>query len=124
MGSLVRAQEGEQNEAESESESDLLRFFYAMNFVVYILYSKKINRYYTGMSGNLDERLDFHRDPEARKFTARADDWEVFHVINCYSKKQALAIEAHIKRMRSATYKLNLQKYPEMNLKLLSLYKD
>lgn len=87
-------------------------------FNVYILYSAKIDRFYTGSTSDLNQRLEFHDNPDARKFTAKADDWILFDKIDCESKYQALAIEKHIKSMKSKTYIRNLKKYPEMKDKL------
>ena len=87
--------------------------------IVYILFSKKLNRFYIGFTEDFDKRLDFHFDKiQARKFTYNADDWEVYLKINCTSKSQGLAIEKHIKSMKSKIYIENLLKYPEMILKL------
>jgi len=92
-------------------------------FIVYILYSKKLNRYYIGFTEDFEQRLDFHRDKaQSRKFTYNADDWEIYLKIDCSSKSQGLAIEKHIKSMKSKTYIENLLKYPEMILKLKSRY--
>ena len=92
-------------------------------FIVYILFSKKLNRFYVGFTENFDKRLDFHRDKaQSRKFTYNAEDWEVYLKINCVSKSQGLSIEKHIKSMKSKTYIENLLKYPEMILKLKSRY--
>ncbi len=66
----------------------------------------------------------FHHNPEARKFTAKADDWILFEKIDCESKGQALAIEKHIKAMKSKIYIKNIQRYPEMKLKLKAKYAD
>ena len=90
---------------------------------VYILQSIKINRYYIGYTSNLELRLQFHADAESRKFTHKADDWTVFYSVNCESKPQALAIEKHIKAMKSKTFIENLKKYPEMIEKLLEKYR-
>lgn len=87
---------------------------------VYILNSQKLNRFYIGYTTNLDLRLDFHlKDTQARKFTYKADDWTLFFSLACTSKKQALAIEKHIKAMKSKVYVENLVKYPEISHKLL-----
>jgi len=95
-----------------------------MNFI-YILYSQKINRFYIGYTTDLETRLDFHlHDTQTRKFTYKADDWSFFYTLQCTSKHQALAIEKHIKAMKSKTYILNLKKYPEIAEKLLDKYKD
>ncbi len=60
----------------------------------------------------------FHNNPEARKFTAKADDWELFLRISCTDKEQGLKIEKHIKKMKSKIYIENLRRYPEMIEKL------
>ena len=91
---------------------------------VYILFSEKIDRFYIGYTSNLDERLQFHKDPDPNKYTYNADDWVLFYKISCVSKQQALVIEKHIKRMKSTTYIRNLVKYPEMAIKLLEKYKN
>ncbi len=89
---------------------------------VYILHSKKLNRYYTGFTSNLEGRIGFHNHPEARKFTAKSDDWELFLTLDCQSKAQGLAVEKYIKAMKSKTYIKNLKKYREMQEKLLNKF--
>jgi putative endonuclease len=91
--------------------------------IVYILHSQKLNRFYIGYTSDLDTRLAFHKNASSHKFTAKADDWTLFFTINCESKSQALAIEKHIKAMKSKVYIENLKKYPEMIIKLLEKYK-
>ena len=95
-----------------------------MNHCCYILYSKKLNRYYIGYSSDLDIRLVFHEKSEPRKFTYNASDWKLYYKIDCKSKSQGEAIEGHIKRMKSRIYIENLIKYPEITTKLLEKYKD
>ena len=92
-------------------------------FVVYILFSQKLSKFYTGMTSNFDIRLDFHlNDDQQRKFTHNADDWVLFHKIDCDSKDLALRIEKHIKAMKSKIYIENLIKYREMTSKLIDKY--
>jgi putative endonuclease len=92
--------------------------------IVYIIHSEKLNRYYIGYTTNLDERLNFHlTDTQIRKYTHKADDWKVFYSLECDSKTQALAIEKHIKAMKSKNYILNLTMYSEIGEKLLEKYK-
>jgi len=93
-----------------------------MGNTVYILYSNSINRYYIGFTQDLDLRIEFHKNAESRKFTAKAKDWELFFKINCKTKTQGLAIEKHIKKMKSKTYINNLKLYPEMVEKLKIKY--
>lgn len=93
-----------------------------MKYIVYILESKKLNRFYIGYTTNLNTRLLFHKNAENKKFTAKANDWIVFFTLECKTKAQAMAIEIHIKKMKSRTYILNLLKYPEISEKLLLKY--
>ena len=93
-----------------------------MKHCVYLLHSKKLNRFYTGSSSNFEVRKIFHDHPEARKFTAKTNDWVLFLKIECESKEQALAIENHIKRMKSSKYNENLLTYPEIIQKLKEKY--
>ena len=96
-----------------------------MEFIVYILHSKKLNKNYIGFTENFNQRLDFHlKDDQSRKFTYKTDDWELIFSIECESKSQGLAIEKHIKSMKSKVYIENLLRYPEMKLKLLEKYKS
>jgi putative endonuclease len=90
---------------------------------VYVLYSRSLDRNYIGYSDDFDKRLSFHLNPiESRKFTSKADDWEVFITIECISKSQGIKIEKHIKSMKSKTYINNLKRYPEMVDKLLARF--
>lgn len=91
-------------------------------YCVYILYTEKLDRFYTGFTSDFDVRMNFHDSPEARKFTAKAKDWIIFNKIDCESKSQALSIEKHIKSMKSKTYIKNLKQYPEMKEKLLARF--
>ena len=97
-----------------------------MTYTVYILHSSKLNRFYTGSSElAASERLELHHKKYygGNKFTAKADDWKLFMTIECSNKSQALAIEKHIKKMKSSKYINNLKQYPEMIDKLLDKYK-
>ena len=57
-----------------------------MNAFVYILFSKKLNRFYYGSTElTPDERLELHLSNAygKSKFTAKADDWQLFFQIEC-----------------------------------------
>ena len=97
-----------------------------MTYTVYILHSSKLNRFYTGSSElAASERLELHLKKYYgdNKFTAKADDWKLFMTIECSNKSQALAIEKHIKKMKSSKYITNLKQFPEMIDKLLNKHK-
>jgi putative endonuclease len=92
---------------------------------VYVLYSGSRNRFYTGVtreSPNL--RLQQHNNsvfgPD--HFTASGAHWILFLEIKCNNLNQALAIEKHIKRMKSAKYIRNLKMPSELSDKLLERY--
>ena len=93
---------------------------------VYILYSKKADRFYIGFTtADLELRLERHLNHYYQnKFTAAYDDWHVFLSICCTSEKQGLQIEKHIKKMKSSAYIKNLKSYPEIIEKLKEKYKD
>ncbi len=67
--------------------------------------------------------MEFHKNAESHKFTANAEDWELFLKIECGSKSQGLNIEKHIKKMKSKIYIENLIKYPDIILRLKEKYK-
>ena len=92
--------------------------------IVYILHSQKLNRYYIGYTANLETRLEFHKNAKPNKFTYNANDWELQLKIDCQSQAQAIAIESHIKKMKSKKYIENLKTYPEMIVKLLKQFSD
>lgn len=97
-----------------------------MNYC-YIIFSKKLNRFYIGACHNdLVERIAKHNSHEYgnHKFTAKAEDWTLFLNIECDNYTQAMNIEKHIKAMKSSVYIKNLSMYPEMIRKLKEKYKS
>ncbi len=94
-------------------------------FCVYILYSKSLNLFYVGQTEDINARINEHNSGFYKNsFTAKAHDWNLYHLINCTSKTQAIKIEAHIKRMKSRKYIESLKTYPEIADKLTLLYRD
>ncbi len=90
---------------------------------VYILYSKKLDKYYTGSCLNLEVRIGEHLNKKCNDgFTSKSDDWELFYSINELEYKQARSIEAHIKKMKSRKYIHDLKMYPEITKKLVNKY--
>jgi putative endonuclease len=90
---------------------------------VYILYSEKLDRYYTGSCLELTERLNAHRNKTFEtSFTAKTEDWVLFFRINDLECKQSRMIERHIKKMRSKVYMKNLLLYPEIDVKIKLKY--
>ena len=91
--------------------------------LVYILYSKFLDRYYAGETMDLEERIKQHNSKfYDSAYTEKGTDWVLFHSIECKDRLQARKIEAHIKKMKSKTYIQNLKRFSEMNEKLITKY--
>ncbi len=91
--------------------------------LVYILYSKALDKYYVGETTNLEIRLDKHKTGVySNAYTTIAKDWELYFKMECKDVSQARKIEKHIKSMKSRKYILNLGNYPEIAERLLKIY--
>ena len=64
-----------------------------------------------------------HANYGKHRFTAKTNEWTRFLSVKVDCSSQGLAIEKHIKKMKSKVYILNLAKYPEIIEGLLSKYK-
>ena len=69
-----------------------------MNFTVYILFSKLLNKFYIGFSSlTVKERLTYHLSNH-KGFTSKAKDWEIVWSTSLNDKTEALTIEKKIKK--------------------------
>ena len=81
----------------------------------YIIYSPKLDKYYTGSCANFDLRLKAHNSKKyTASYTAKSNDWKRFLVIQTDTNKQAIRLERKIKQMKSRVFIENLKKYPEL----------
>ncbi len=92
-----------------------------MEICCYILYSKILDHYYVGSTGDLNARITRHIQGfyGHKAFTGKANDWVLYLSLPCESIEQALKIERKIKKMKSRQYIENLRLYPEMVEKIL-----
>ncbi len=75
-----------------------------MTYIVYILYSKKLDKYYIGYTGDvLDERVRRHNSNH-KGFTGGKGDWVIKHKELFNSKAQATSREKEIKSKKSRKY--------------------
>ena len=74
-----------------------------MPFFIYILYSKKANKYYVGETENVNARLQSHL-AGISKYTSIANDWAVVHTESFDHRVDAIRREKEIKRMKSRKY--------------------
>jgi putative endonuclease len=90
---------------------------------VYVLYSARLDKFYTGSCKEFQFRIEDHLNKVyKRSFTTNAEDWQLCLIIEGLSYTQARSIEAHIKRMKSKAYIQNLVKHPAMATRLRERY--
>jgi putative endonuclease len=63
---------------------------------VYILHSKKLNKFYTGSTGNLKERLDLHNS-QGSPYTSVGIPWVLVYYEAFLEKRDAIAEELFLK---------------------------
>jgi putative endonuclease len=64
--------------------------------IAYILYSDKLNKYYTGQTQDLENRLLEHNNGET-KFMKQGAPWQLIHSIVVATRQDALMLEKKIK---------------------------
>jgi putative endonuclease len=69
----------------------------------YILYSKIIDKYYTGVTDDLEWRLERHNSGWG-KYTRKGIPWTIVYTEEYSNKGEALKRERYIKRMKSRSY--------------------
>jgi putative endonuclease len=66
-------------------------------FVVYILYSERFNKNYTGFTSNLIERFKSHNHLAVKGYTLKFRPWKVIHLEFFTSKLEAMKREKYLK---------------------------
>jgi putative endonuclease len=92
-------------------------------FSVYILYSKKLEKYYIGQTNDLNKRIEQHNSLDNSSSTKKGQPWTLFINIDCESRLQAIRIERYIKKMKSRIYIETLKKFPEKIENILLAHK-
>ena len=88
----------------------------------YILYSEKLNKFYIGVTqDDVASRIQKHNEGfyGKHRFTAKANDWDLFLFIETLNYAHALRVERKVKSMKSTVYLRNLIADPELVEKLL-----
>ncbi|NER10859.1 GIY-YIG nuclease family protein [Muriicola jejuensis] len=67
-----------------------------MSYLVYVLYSERLEKYYVGYTKDLDERMSRHNTGRSR-FTSKGLPWKLIRVFNCTSRLEAIRLEKIIK---------------------------
>jgi len=74
-----------------------------MPHYVYILYSVSKDRYYTGYSSNLNDRLKRHNSGRS-KSTKAGIPWILVYLKTCTTSSEAYQLDQSIKRRKSREY--------------------
>ena len=77
-------------------------------FVVYILYSEKFNKNYTGFTSSLIERFKSHNQLAKKGYTIKFRPWTVIYVEFFNSKSEAMKKEKYLKSGVGREYIKNL----------------
>ncbi len=85
-----------------------------MGYYLYVLKSETIDKYYTGVSTNPENRLVYHNTKE-KGFTSRYRPWEIVFKQEFESKELTLAAERKIKKWKS---RLMIEKIFNREIKL------
>ena len=94
-----------------------------MAVACYILFSKKLDRFYVGATqDNVEQRLEKHNKHRYgnHRYTSKTNDWEVFLILEANDYPHAIRMERKIKSMKSKLYIRNLKQYSELRQKLIN----
>jgi putative endonuclease len=76
-------------------------FFYGMTAYLYILHSNNLNKFYIGVTHNIDERLRRHLSNH-KGFTGTTADWTLCYYEKFESMQLAKQREKQLKKWKSA----------------------
>ncbi|MBI1770710.1 MAG: GIY-YIG nuclease family protein [Bacteroidetes bacterium] len=76
-------------------------------FVVYILFSDSLGKYYTGSSENLEARLGYHNSGNV-KFTSTGMPWRLVWNTKLATRSEAVKLENVIKKRGAKRYLIDL----------------
>ncbi len=66
-------------------------------FVVYVLFSEKFNKHYTGFTSNLNARLLSHNELDKKSFTSKYRPWKLIYTKDFEIKSEAMEFEKWLK---------------------------
>ena len=93
-----------------------------MEFHVYMIITKKINRYFTyvGYSKNIEKRLSLHNSSKGAKFT-KGNYWKIIYKKKYNSKSEAMKAEYNLKKNYNYRSKLKKKFINDKNINIASL---
>ncbi|MGB0788679.1 MAG: GIY-YIG nuclease family protein [Marinirhabdus sp.] len=78
-----------------------------MQYCVYILYSKKVSRYYCGHTNNLNKRIRTHNSG-GKKYTTGGAPWKLAAHFECGTRPEAIKLERRVKKRGIERYMLDM----------------
>ena len=78
-------------------------FFVLYMFVVYILYSYSLKKFYTGFTADIEQRMMFHNSG-MNHFTKKGVPWKVVKTFEISDKSNAILLEKQIKKNGAKRY--------------------
>ena len=91
----------------------------------YILFSKSIDRYYIGSCLDLEKRISEHNSGKhTRSFTKRANDWEIYFIIENLEYQVSRNIESYVKSLKSRKYIENLKQFEELQMSIIKRFES
>ncbi len=66
-------------------------------YTVYIVYSEKFDKTYTGMTSNMDERFKSHNELGTKGWTKNFRPWKIIYTEGYSMKSDALGREKYLK---------------------------
>ena len=79
-----------------------------MKFVVYILYSSSLEKYYVGSTADFSKRIIEHNSGKGN-FTSKGVPWVEVKLIECGSRSEAVTLEKKIKNRGIKRYLQDIQ---------------
>ncbi|MDD7885048.1 GIY-YIG nuclease family protein [Flavivirga sp. 57AJ16] len=74
-----------------------------MSYVVYILYSEILDRYYAGQTKDIVGRLAVHNQG-GKKYTTKGIPWKLIKTYRCSDRSEAVRLERKVKKRGIARY--------------------
>ena len=91
-------------------------------FFVYIIYSDKINRFYTGTTDDLDKRIEQHNSAfYPNSFTTKGAPWVLKVDFSFENNETAYFAERFIKRMKSKKFIEKIIKDPDLFTEIIDV---
>ena len=72
-------------------------------YYTYILFSEKLNKYYTGSTGNIEDRIKRHNSGRST-YTKNGIPWQIVFLKTFETRAEAVKFEMHIKAQKSSEY--------------------